>query len=227
MSARLITQNTLVAQTFRRLALRVRQFSRVDSGTVTVESVIILPLLLFGVMATFSYFDAYRKQSLALKANYAISDYLSRVYKYDRSTLEGLDELFEYMSRTGESSWVRVTAVECPASNTLTQCNDEVPRKLEFKDGKRLHSRASRHSGITPHTKATMRQFLGPHIPKMYVGESLFVVETVAKYQPLFPGRWTGIYSRDFEHIVVTGTREYDDLCFENGANPCPDPVTP
>ena len=221
-----ITQSSRVDQKSRSLNQRVRSFLRAETGTVTVESVIILPILFFAVMALFTYFDAYRKQSLALKANYAVADFLSRNYKYDRQTLEGLDELFEYMSKTGESSWVRVTTVECPATNTLTQCNDEVPRKLEFKDGRRLHSKASNNSGITGHTKATMREFLGPHIPKMYVGESLFVVETVAKYKPMFPGRWTGIYSRDFEHIVVTGSREYDDLCFENGANPCPAPPT-
>ncbi|MCK8462522.1 hypothetical protein MUY35_01495 [Aliiroseovarius sp. S1339] len=222
MSAYLITQTSLVARICRRLMQRVRLFSRVETGTVTVESVIILPLLFFGVMATFSYFDAYRKQSLALKANYAIADYLSRVYKFDRNTLEGLDELFEYMSKTGEDSWVRVTMVQCPDNKTLVQCNEQVPRKL-----RRLGSKASNNSGISGHTRTTMREFLGPHIPKMYVGESLFVVETVAKYEPLFPGRWTGIYPRDFEHVVVSGTREYDKLCFENAASPCEDPVTP
>ena len=222
MSTFLPTQTPLVARICRRLTQRVRFFSRGENGTVTVESVIILPLLLFGVMATFSYFDAYRKQSLALKAKYAVADYLSRIHKYDRKTLEGLDELFEYMSKTGESSWVRVTVVECPSSNTMVQCNDQTPRKL-----KRVSSKASNNSGISGHTRTTMREFLGAHIPKMYSGESLFVVETVAKYEPIFPGRWTGIYSRDFEHVVVSGTREYDELCFENANNICPDPVTP
>ncbi|UWQ15623.1 pilus assembly protein [Aliiroseovarius sp. M344] len=208
------------------LTQKLRSFARVETGTVTVESVIILPVLFFAVMALFTYFDAYRKQSLALKANYAVADFLSRNYRYDQQTLEGLDELFEYMSKTGESSWVRVTAVECPATNTLAQCNDEVPRKLEFKDDNDRNSNASANSGISGHTEETMRQFLGPVIPKMYVGESLFVVETVAKYKPMFPGRWTGIYSRDFEHVVVTGSREYDDLCYDEPVDSCPTPVT-
>lgn len=201
---------------------RLGQFARTERGTVTVESVIILPLLLFGLQAVHTYFDAYRHQSLALKANYAVSDYLSRVDKYDRTTLEGLDELFEYMSRTGEESWVRVTVVKCEL--TAAECNDAIPRKLTLDPG---DSQVSNGSGINPHTQPTMRQFLGPHIPKMYNGEDLIVVETVAKYEPPFAGFWTGIYPRNTEHVVVTSPREYQTLCFDTQADPCPVPVTP
>ncbi|SEW19993.1 hypothetical protein SAMN05444851_2073 [Aliiroseovarius sediminilitoris] len=201
---------------------RLSLFARTERGTVTVESVIILPLLLFGLQALHTYFDAYRHQSLALKANYAISDYLSRIDKYDRTILEGLDELFEYMSRSKEESWVRVTVVKCEL--TSAECNDAIPRKLTLDPG---DSQASYNSGITGHTQATMRQYLGPHIPKMYDGEELIVVETVAKYEPPFAGFWTGIYPRNTEHVVVTSPREYQTLCYDTAANPCPVPVTP
>ncbi|WP_371171035.1 TadE/TadG family type IV pilus assembly protein [Aliiroseovarius sp. 2305UL8-7] len=216
-----ITRASMVSRFGEKLKQRIRMFSGAETGTVTVESVMILPLLFFGVMATFGYFDAYRKQSLALKANYAVADFLSRNYKFTPTTLAGLDDLFQYMSKTGDSSWVRVTIVECPTDKTLAQCNDAEPRQLELW-GNQTSGTAT---GIVEHSVTTMREFLGPHIPKMYVGEKLFIVESVAKYKPLFPGRWTGIYSRDFEHIVVTGTREYDDLCYEESTGDCPAPA--
>ncbi len=201
---------------------QLARFARTELGTVTVESVIILPLLLFGLQAVHTYFDAYRHRSLALKANYAISDYLSRIHKYDRTILEGLDELLEYMSRSTEESWVRVTVVKCDA--TPAECNDAIPRKLTLELAR--DSQVSLNSGVTPHTQATMRQYLAAHIPKMYDGEKLIVVETVAKYDPPFAGKWTGIYPRDIVHIVVTSPREYDGLCYENVSGVCPDPVT-
>lgn len=197
-------------------------FARNERGTVTVESVIILPLLFFGLQAVHTYFDAYRHQSLSLKANYAVSDFLSRKHKYDRTTLEGMDEMFEYMSRSGEASWLRVTVVKCQL--TPAECNDAIPRKLTLETG---DSQISNNTlGLTGHSQATMRQYLGPHVPKMYKGEALIVVESVSKYEPPFAGFWTGIYPRNLEHVIVTSPREYDTLCFETPSDPCPDPVT-
>ncbi|MCK8483883.1 hypothetical protein MUY21_07530 [Aliiroseovarius sp. S2029] len=206
-------------RTVRRARAGLRKFARVEAASITVESVIILPILLFGLMATYTYFEAYRRQSLALKANYAIADYLSRLNSFDRTTLEGLDELFEYMSGTREGSWVRVTVVEC--NQSPARCNDLTPRRLG-----RGVSKTSLHSGVQNHTRTTMREYLGPYIPKMYKGEKLIVVETVAKYVPPFPVRWTGIYPRDLVNVTVTSPREYDGLCWKVQPEDCPLPST-
>ena len=199
-----------------RMCSRVADFARTESGTVTVESVIILPLLLFGLQATYAYFEAYRHQSLALKANYAIADYLSRIPAYDQSMVDGLDELFEYMTRSSESSWVRVTVVECKRS--ATKCNVKIPRKIHVPkpDGTLWNSHGS--DGKLRHNNASLRAKLAHHIPKMYNGEHLIVVETSAQFRPTFAGRWTGIYRPEFLHISVTSPREHDTLCWPDEA---------
>ncbi|WP_289041500.1 hypothetical protein [uncultured Aliiroseovarius sp.] len=217
-----MTFRRAVAQRMWRSVQHLRGFSRREGGTVTVESVIILPLLLFGVMATYTYFDAYRRQNLALKANYAIADFLSRTHNYDQTALNGLDSLFEYMSYTSDESWVRVTVVWC--DDTPARCNDRNPRLLKLEHD--WDSQVSEGSGLTPHTQLTMREQLGPHIPKMYDGEFLIVVETAAKYEPPFAARWTGIYPRDLVNISVTSPREFDKLCWKRQPSDCPLPPT-
>lgn len=198
-----------------RFCNRVSDFARTESGTVTVESVIILPLLLFGLQATYAYFEAYRHQSMALKANYALADYLSRIPAYDQTMLDGLDELFEYMTRSSEESWVRVTVVECNLA--ATNCNDNVPREINVpKVSDVFNSHAS--DGKNLHSTTSLRTKLAHHIPKMYNGEHLIVVETAAFFRPTFAGRWTGIYRPEFLHVSVTSPREHDTLCWPDEA---------
>lgn len=204
---------------WRRLCSRVTDFARNEAGTVTVESVIILPIILFGLQATYAYFESYRHQSMALKANYAVADYLSRIPSYDQTMLDGLDELFEYMTRSSESSWVRVTVVEC--REDVAKCNDETPRKLHIQNDATL---ANSHTtdGKNAYSREAMRNKLAHHIPKMYKGEFLIVVETYAQFRPTFAGRWTGIYRPEFAHVTVTSPREFDFLCWKEVASDCP-----
>lgn len=205
------------------LLRRFAAFCKRDSGSVTVESVIILPVLFFGLMALFSFFDAYRQQALALRANYAISDYLSRVYKYDRTTFNGLDDLFRYMSKTGEESWIRISVVHCAVEKE--KCNDPADRKLTFMKADSAISKGSTaHGNWKFKDNAEMIHYLGGHIPNMYEGEYLFVVETRARYRMMFSANWTGLSERNFHNTVVTRSREYEYLCFPRSGKPCKDP---
>lgn len=203
----------------RRFCNRVAEFARADAGTVTVESVIILPIILFGLQATYAYFESYRHQSLALKANYAIADYLSRVPSYDQTTLNGLDNLFAYMSRSSSDSWVRVTVVEC--KEPAAKCNDDTLRELNIQNETDVaNSHAS--DGKNTYDRDAMRTKLADLIPKMYNGEYLIVVETYAQFRPTFAGRWTGIYQPEFANVSVTSPREHDFPCWKVNASDCP-----
>lgn len=190
-------------------------FTRSESGTVTIESVIILPIILFALQATFAYFESFRQKSVALKANYAVADYLSRIPEYDQNTLNGLDDLFEYMTKSEESSWLRVTVVECVARPT--RCNDETPRRIRVArqgDPIVLNSHAS--DGKSGHRNASLRNKMAVHIPPLYRGEAVIMVETWTQYEPTFAGRWTGIYQPEFYHVTVTSPREHDTLCWQD-----------
>lgn len=60
------------------LKSRLRQFRRNDEGTILMESVLMIPMLFAGVVATWVFFDAFRNQAVNLKAAYTISDAVSR-----------------------------------------------------------------------------------------------------------------------------------------------------
>jgi hypothetical protein len=57
---------------------RLAGFARDNRGYVSAEAIILLPLLLWLFGAGWVYFDAFRQQSVAQKANYVIGDMISR-----------------------------------------------------------------------------------------------------------------------------------------------------
>src|SRR6056297_1966746 len=61
-----------------RIASRLRGHRRNDEGSVVIEAVFVLPLLFFAVLGTWVFFQAFRAQSINVKAAYTVSDTLSR-----------------------------------------------------------------------------------------------------------------------------------------------------
>ncbi|MCT4557029.1 MAG: hypothetical protein N4A61_03105 [Pelagimonas sp.] len=56
----------------------LRRFWQQTDGDITVESVIVLPILLWLFGAGWVYFDAFHQQGVNQKANYTIADMISR-----------------------------------------------------------------------------------------------------------------------------------------------------
>lgn len=192
-------------------------FAKEEQGTVTVESVIVLPILLVGLMSLFSFFDFYRQQAYALRANYAISDYLSRVYEYDAAAVTGLDKVFKYIAQADNTSWIRISVVLC--EEVATKCNDATNRELVY-----MKDDSTAVRTVTFTTNAEMIAAIGDAIPNMYQYEYLVVVETGAQYKKIFSGRWTGLFSNKFKNTVVTKPREYSYPCYETASKECVDP---
>ncbi len=65
-----------------RLRAALDRFRRDETASVTVEAVIMLPLLFWAIVICFVFFDAFRAQSVNVKASYTISDALSRETDY-------------------------------------------------------------------------------------------------------------------------------------------------
>ncbi|MFW2588991.1 TadE/TadG family type IV pilus assembly protein [Sagittula sp. SSi028] len=57
---------------------RLRRFSSAEEGYISVEAVIVLPVMLWLFGVGWVYFDAFRQQSVNQKANYVIGDMISR-----------------------------------------------------------------------------------------------------------------------------------------------------
>jgi hypothetical protein len=182
---------------------RIRAFWRGEDGSMTVEAVLILPLLLWAFLATFTFFDVYRARNLALKANYAISDLLSREAEIDMNYLLGIEDVYTYLTQGGDPAWVRVTVVRCSE-----QCTSEASRTL-----KTGWSKAT--DGLATLTDATIQADYNEVIPLLAEGEWVIMVETMAGYEPPFSVYLTGIEGRDMSDLVMTRPRFTSQLCWD------------
>lgn len=182
----------------------IRQFKRRDEGSVTVEAVIILPVILVVFMGTFTYFDIFRAKSQSLKANYAVSDLISRENNVDPAELVGYGKVFRYLTQSSDQSWIRVTEVWC-----RRKCDKHEGRKLV-----KFWSRAYPEGSVPRLTTTEVRAKYNDVIPDMYTGEHLVIVESSAPYVPPFSGQWTGIYPRTLEDLVITKPRDGPKICY-------------
>ena len=79
----------------------LHRFRRDRSGTLLVESIIILPVMVLGMTGFFTFWDAFRTQNEVQKASYAISDMLSReMIPATPAFLDGLERILEYITDT-------------------------------------------------------------------------------------------------------------------------------
>ncbi|MCB1336728.1 MAG: hypothetical protein KDK10_04455 [Maritimibacter sp.] len=184
----------------------VARFGREEGASLSVEAVLVLPILLWAFLASYTFFDVYRAKNLSLKANYAISDLLSRETNLlDMNYLLGAEKVFKYLTQSDSSSWVRVTVVYCESN-----CAD--PSRTLRRDW----SKAT--DSLPTFSDPDVMSHLEPIIPWIASGERVIIVETGVHYEPPFSQNLTGIGERDFVDIVMTRPRFAPQLCW-NGVN--------
>ena len=89
------------------------RFTRDEEGGIAVETALIFPMLCWGYLATFVYFNAFHTQNTTLKAAYTISDQISRETGYiTPSYLKGLYRLHEVLTNSNEPTVMRLSVIE-------------------------------------------------------------------------------------------------------------------
>lgn len=185
------------------------RFLRDERASMSVEAALIAPLLFWGFLATYSYFDLYRVRNVALKSNYAISDLLSReAQTIDANYLTGVSNLYRYLTRADSSSWVRVSVVYCEDGCAVSGSENTQDRTLAAD-----WSRAT--PGIPTFSDTDINTHFDEIIPLIADGERVIIVETAMDYQPPFSAELTGIGDQVFNDIVITRPRFSQQLCFD------------
>lgn len=184
----------------------VARFRRDETASLSVEAALITPLLLWAFLAVYTYFDVYREKNLALKANYAVSDLLSReTNPIDMGYINGAAHLYRYLTRTPDAeSWMRVTVVHC--SNDCADQNGNRTLEIDWSRGT---------DGVDRYTDANVNAKLGNAVPLIASGERVIVVETSKQYDVPITPDLTGVGNRTFFDLVVTRPRFAEQLCFE------------
>jgi hypothetical protein len=153
----------------RNLKNTLRRFARDDAGgSFILETVIMLPLLLWALMAMIVYWDAYRSINKLDKANYALADTLSRQNApMPVASVAKWDDLVNYMLDNDQTASVRVTSYHWVQANNRFEV---------------LWSR-SVGSARPEWTTATL-QDVASQIPIMDAGEYGILTETWIEYEP-------------------------------------------
>lgn len=94
----------------------IRRFCGERDGSVMVETVICMPLLIWGLVATYEFFEVFRYRSVREKATYTIADMLSRETSSINDTyMDNTLRLFNGISGDDGVNQIRVSVVQYDA----------------------------------------------------------------------------------------------------------------
>ena len=172
----------------------VRRFTRSEQGSISVEAMLVFPVLLWCYLGTFVFFDAFRSQSTNLKAAYTIGDTLSRETGY--VTPIYMDSLFSLQKFLVDED------------NGIAQLRVSVYRYRASDNTYRVNWSQTR-GGAVALTDTLLAQ-LRTNLPRMPNNEIAILVETWVGYHPTYS---VGLQDFTFNDLVVTRPRFAAQLC--------------
>ena len=186
----------VVKSKFSHIATGVRWLQRSESGSFSIEAVLMFPLLAWAYIAMFVFFEGLREQNINLKAAYTVGDLLSRETDLvNMDYLNGMNDVFGWLTRSNNPVSTRVSVVRYE--------EDSDSHKLVWSRGV---------AGRPDLDQQAVEQYLTPQIPIMADSDSVIVVETWATYEPIMD---IGLTTTDIYNLTVTAPRFTEQLLFE------------
>ncbi|MGR3662482.1 MAG: TadE/TadG family type IV pilus assembly protein [Paracoccaceae bacterium] len=181
------------------------KFRSDQKGSLSVEAIFAFPLLLWAATGTYTFFDAFKAQNASYRANYTISDMLSReTDSIGTNYMNGMEKVFRYMTHADEAgTWIRISQVQC-----MDNCADGEGRtlRMEWSHGS---------SGARSLTQADF-DFYNAEIPLLAQADRLVLVETSMLYKPPFAQALVSFPERDLVSHVVTRPRFASQLIWDD-----------
>lgn len=175
------------------IADRIRAFARDERGTATTEAIIVLPMLVWSMVAISTYFDAFRARSTTLKAAYTISDMLSRENPFiGPRYIGGLNTVYDFLAASPNPTWIRVTLIQFDTEDPLVET-----------DGQYILKWSHGTHGKPKLNDATLVN-LYSQIPFLDHGDNLLLVESHMTYEPFSN---IGLDPYDLNNFVATRPR--------------------
>jgi hypothetical protein len=178
-------------QSFRK---SLRSFAKDESGVLLAEFLILLPIMIWGFVALFVYWDVFRTINVTQKAAYSIADLLSRQAVVTTQFVDGLENVLTFLTPGTQASRIRITSFEYDAGN------DEYNLLFSRSPGGK----------VPVHSSETI-QLLKPRIPIMDDLDSVILVETWVDYSPSFNtgllNMAPGVEDQSFTQFIVTRPR--------------------
>ncbi|MEM0946152.1 MAG: hypothetical protein AAGK37_02005 [Pseudomonadota bacterium] len=187
---------------------RLKQFRNSEAGNLSVETVLVFPMLLWAYAAMFIYWDAFKAQNVNLKATYSVADMVSRRYgPVTPAYVDGLNDIYAFLIRNNDGNDIRVSVVRY-VTNQADPEGDPV-MELRWSDGT---------GAMSPHLDET--PFAG-NVPMMSLGDELIVVETQMTWSPPidFALGFVGLSEQQFGNFVATSPRYREWICYDADTN--------
>ncbi|PTX01852.1 hypothetical protein [Pararhodobacter aggregans] len=209
------------------LVARTRAFRGASQGSVSVELILTLPLLLWALAATVVFYDGYKTRYHAQMAAQTVADIMSRETDlFTANYIEGLNDVFDFLIDSRFPTRLRVSSVIWDSANErnrlqwsyatrdlsalpedtfeLMQAGDLETLMAEFgEDGSFTFAGAGAQMPVSD---------LPDRIPPVLPGEALLLVEAFALWEPFAQ---VGVGQLRFTPVVVVRPRFAPWINFE------------
>ncbi|MBU2982907.1 hypothetical protein KO498_13900 [Lentibacter algarum] len=152
-----------------RIKTRLAAFRDETGGSVSVEFIVMAPIVFWAYASMFSWFDAYRQVGVHEKAAFTIADMITR--ETDPITPDYIDatrKLVSFLARSSDEADMRISVIQYVERLDQFQLDWSQKRgsmeKLRNSDVKNWHDK----------------------LPTMVNGERILLVETKVEYTPPF-----------------------------------------
>lgn len=150
----------------------LRRFTKDQTGALSVETIIIFPILLWALGATFVFWDAFKTQNINLKATYTVADLISReVDPITPTYIDGMNDMFRFLTSGDNGNELRVTVVK------MGLAADGVTPEYEL---------VWSHSTDAGMPVITEIKTVEDKLPMLAVGSQLIIVESQMLWEPIF-----------------------------------------
>ena len=197
---------TLLTTALTRLRARLSGFAGDEHGIASLEMMMMMPLYLFCILGTFTYWDAFDVVNRSQKAAYSVSDLLTRNQDLNgvpEAYVNGMFSTMQYMMGDTLPTNTRVTSIFFDDTN-----------------GYRVLWSRSSTTTIPRLTTATLPT-IQSHLPIMHDGDALIVVEATVEFEPMFSLTNWAMQALDLDrmyHVVVTRPRFMSKICLRGYA---------
>ncbi len=165
------------------------RFLRDETGSMSLELLVILPLFATILVASLAFWDGYRTKSQTAKIAYTASDIISRYDVIDDSSMGEVVAMIDKMLDPGlDHRIVRVSSI-CFADDRYTV----------------LWSHATNSNDVTPVAPLTDAQIPVDFLPLLEDQESVILTEIHARWRPIFD--YIGLTEQSWANTLVTRPR--------------------
>lgn len=196
-----------------------QRLARSERGSISIETLIILPILVWALLATVVFFDGFRTRNQTQLAAQVVADLLTRESgMFTKERLEGMNDIFDFIADVRVPTRLRISSVSWASAEQrnvlqwsygtrgLAPLPFETFEDLQNNDHARLVGRFASAAGAGFMTGANQAPatWLADRIPPAMPGEALIMVESFAIWSPFAN---VGIGQMRFSPVIVARPR--------------------